>query len=306
MELYVQSADPRVFPLRGKTVTGAKVRERTSRPTAVAVRLLVTVTTVLTVGGFASLILLGPANVRGLAEGRFDRAVHRIGTRAPEGIPQDFLLALRRGIVASTEGRNVEALTALTEAINASTNANTLETLGVRASNSLLPETHLWRLDIQAHMARAEILRRLARYGDALQDLDMALRLNNRHYENREVRGIMLMVLGRSDDAIADFDILLAMRESAEVVFARGLANYLKDNWAAATVDFARASETSPRNRKYAAWLADTKVRTQAHPDVEALHADRIFGTIYARGAREGTLPPGIGDQMPSGSAAQK
>ena len=270
------------------------------------VRLLVIVITLVAVGGFASIILLGPNGVRWLANGGVNRAAtHRLWNYAPEGIPTDFLMGLRRGVVAAREGRRDEAIDAFSAAIAANVNTNTLETLGARAQNSLLPETHLWRLDIEARMERAEALRTLGRYDEALQDVEYAVRLNGRDYETRELRGVMLMTVERADDAIAEFSALLGLRESARVLFARGLAKYLKHDWAGAAEDFTRASAREPRNRKYAAWSADAQGRAKIPSEVVIIvQQDHIFRTVYARGFRPETLPPGVPNQPLSGKDA--
>ena len=269
-------------------------------------RLFVVSVALLTIGGFAAIIYLGPNNVRWLTNGGVNRAAaHRLWNYAPEGIPADFLAGLRRGVIAAREGRRDEAVEALSAAIAANVNANTLETLGTRAQNSLLPETHLWRLDIQARIERADALRILGRYGEALQDVEYAVRLNNRDYETRELRGVMLMMVDRGDDAIAEFNTLLGMRASGRVLFARGLAKYLKHDWSGAAQDFTRASELTPRNRKYAAWLADAQSRIKLPDDVVIIvQQDQIYRTVYTRGSPPDTLPPRAPSEPPSGKAA--
>jgi len=288
-------------------VTDPKVRKiRTFLPQPNTPRLLVAVVILLTVGGYVALILLGPANARWLVAGGFNRAaMHRLWTSAPEGIPADFLSALRRGVNATVAGKDPEAVAALTEAVNASTNRNTLETLGVRAENSMLPETHLWRLDIQTRTLRAEVLQRLMRYDEALKDLDYVLYLNQRLYDARHHRGAMLMAVGRPDDAIAEFDTLLAARISPEVIFARGIAQYLKSDLSQAAEDFARAAASAPHNRKYASWLAGTRNRIQTRVDFETLNPERILRTIFGRGSAN-TSPPAEISRPLSGAPPQQ
>ena len=275
-------------------MTDAGVRERTSRRTVGAVRLLIVVVALLTVGGFAAIIVLGPNNVRWLTNGGVNRAAtHRLWNYAPEGIPTDYLTSLRAGVMAAREGRRDDAVEAFSAAIAANVNANTLETLGARAQNSLLPETHLWRLDIQTRIERADALRLLGRYNEALQDIEYAVRLNNRDYDTRELRGVVLMMVDRTDDAIAEFTTLLERRESTRVRFARGLAKYLKHDWNGAVEDFTRAAQQDPRNRRFAAWSADAQMRAKTPGDVVIIvQQDQIYRTIYARGFRPDTLPP--------------
>ena len=303
MELHPENTDPRLFPLRGKTVTAPRGRRRIVLG---PFRLFIVVVSLLVVGGFASIILLGPAEVRWLAQGGFNRpAMQRLWNSAPVGIPEDFLMHLRHGIVATRQGRSDEALAAFTAAVQADTNTHTRETLGVRADNSMLPETHLWRLDIQAHMERADVLRRMGRYDEALYDIDYALKLDGRHYENRELRGVVLLILNRPDDAIEEFTALLAMRESAQVMFARGLAKYVKRDWGAAAEDFALASERTPRSRKYAVWLADAKNRVgQTFDGGETIQRERIFPTVYTQGIT-GNAPGGPAQPL-SGQSTEK
>ncbi len=249
-------------------MTEPVVHGRTSRWAARVARMMLISMTLLITGGLLSIIILGPAETRWLVDRGFRSAgAHRLWTTMPAGIPEGFLYALRHGVIASQEGRYQDAVTALTAAVSASTNAQTIETLGARAGNSTLPETHLWRLDIQVRIARADALEHLKRYNEALQDLDYAVRLNRQHYDNLQQRAVALMVVGRIDDALADFDALLMMRASGEVSFARGFARYLRQDWIGAVEDFERAASVRPQNRKYVAWLLEAQSRTTRGAD---------------------------------------
>ncbi|MCS7167869.1 MAG: tetratricopeptide repeat protein [Gemmatales bacterium] len=107
------------------------------------------------------------------------------------------------------------------------------------------------RLDdrcIPARMARAELLRRMNRLSEAMQDLEVALRQAPQHDLAERMLGLLRLMQGQWDAAILHLTryINSADDQDGDVYCWRGLAWLRSNRPAAAEVDFARASELAP------------------------------------------------------------
>lgn len=111
------------------------------------------------------------------------------------------------------------------------------------------------------HTTRADILQQMNRPEEALADLDFALTLDPRDTSIFYARGMLRTVIGRYDDAIDDFDVILGRRNDVNWIFTRGVAKYLKGDWSAAAADFQKVTRLAPGNDSYLIWLAKSALR---------------------------------------------
>ena len=179
--------------------------------------------------------------------------------------PKNYVLYLRRAVALNLLRDYDGALADLTQAARLSPNRLTAEKLGDKRWDSSVPETHAWMLDMQIHTMRANVLERLNRFGEALEDLNYVVKLDPRHVENLHARGVVLTLLGQYDQAIADFDTVLARRMVVDSLFARGISKFLKEDWIGSRDDFTRAAELAPHNAKVAEWLQRAQATVRAH-----------------------------------------
>lgn len=204
--------------------------------------------------------------------------------------PKNYVLYLRRAISLSQKHDFEGALADLTEAAKLSPNRLTAQKLGDKRWDSTLPETHAWMLDMQIHVMRANVLEHLNRFGEALEDLNYAVKLDPQHVENLHARGVVLTLVGEYDKAIADFDKVLGRRMVVDSLFARGITKFLKEDWMGSRDDFTRAAELAPHNTKVAEWLhrAQATIRAQGiytasaeMPAVPALQKRDFYPVAY-------------------------
>ena len=175
--------------------------------------------------------------------------------------PDSYMSYYRRGVSYARLGQPSNALTDLDMAVRLSPSVKNANELGVRAWNSLLPETHALNLVVTVRSARANLLRELKRPKDAIADLDVAIALDPRRTNLWHTRGLLHMEAGNAPAAINDFSALLARRENVDWRFARGICHYANGNFAEAEADFAKAAKVAPNNGLYARWLAKTQKR---------------------------------------------
>lgn len=173
--------------------------------------------------------------------------------------PASYMSYYRRGVTLADQGKLEPALADLDVAVRLSPAVQTSNELGLRAWNSLLPETHALHTVILVRSARADILRRLNRPRDAIVDLDAAIALDPRRTSLWQRRGLLHMETGNTKAAIADFTALLQRRENAQWRFARGLSHYVNSDLADAEADFTMAAQMDPKNPIYARWLSKTQ-----------------------------------------------
>lgn len=173
--------------------------------------------------------------------------------------PESYMSYYRRGVTLAEQGRLEPALADLDAAVRLSPAVQTSNELGLRAWNSLLPETHALHTVILVRSARADILRQLNRPRDAIVDLDAAIALDPRRTALWQKRGLLHLETGNTKAAIADFTALLARRDNPQWRFARGLGHFVNSDLAEAEADFTKAARMDPKNPIYARWLAKTQ-----------------------------------------------
>ena len=179
--------------------------------------------------------------------------------------PKNYVLYLRRAVALNLMRDYTGALEDLTQAAKLSPNHLTAENLGDKRWDSSQPETHAWMLDMQIHSMRANVLERLNRFGEALDEFNYIVKLDPQHVENLHSRGVVLTLLGQYDQAIADFDTVLARRMVVDSLFARGISKFLKEDWIGSREDFTRAAAIAPKNTKVAEWLHRAQATVLAH-----------------------------------------
>jgi tetratricopeptide (TPR) repeat protein len=173
--------------------------------------------------------------------------------------PDSYMSYYRRGVTYARMGELQTALADLDTAVRLSPKVQTSNELGIRAWNSLLPETHALNMVVLTRAARADVLQQLNRPSDAITDLNAAITLDPRRTSLWHRRGLLHMENGDAAAAVADFNALLARRENAEWRFARGISHYVNGNLAEAEADFTKIAAKNPKNGLYARWLAKTQ-----------------------------------------------
>ncbi len=173
--------------------------------------------------------------------------------------PDSYMSYYRRGLTYARIGDLQAALADLDAAVRIAPKVQTANELGLRAWNSLLPETHALNMVVLTRGARADILHQLNRPGDAITDLTAAIALDPRRTMLWHRRGLLHMENGNAAAAIADFNALLARRENTEWRFARGISHFVNGDLAEAEADFTKIAAKNPKNGLYARWLAKTK-----------------------------------------------
>ena len=216
-------------------------------------------------------------------------------TAAVDADPSDYMTYYRRGVLYEKQSRFDLALADFDQAVKLSPTPVTLESLGARAVDSTSQDTHTLGLVFLLHTTRAEVLQKMNRPDEALADLDQAIALDPRHQGVFFDRGILRELTGRYDDAIADFDVLLARRNSVEWFFARGIAKYFKGDWSNAAADFQEAAHRAPKDGTYMLWLAKAQLRAG-----QPLHIESFAGLN-----REGGTWPIIESLMADHDTAQ-
>ncbi len=195
-----------------------------------------------------------------LVSGKQTEAV-AVYTDAIRRHPDSYLSYYRRGAILARLGQFEAALADFNSAVQLSPSVRTANDLGARAWNSLLPETHALNLVVLVRTARADLLRRMHRPADAIADLDVAIALDPRKTSLWHSRGLLHMEAGDAPSAIADFNALLARRESVDWRFARGISHFANGTLAEAEADFKKAVQIDPDNGLYARWLLKTQQR---------------------------------------------
>lgn len=193
-----------------------------------------------------------------VVNGRPDGAVE-LYSEAIRRHPGSYMSYYRRGVALAEQGRFEPALADLDAAVRLSPVVRTSNELGLKAWNALLPETHALHTVVLVRAARADVLRHLNRPKDAIVDLDAAIALDPRRTSLWHRRGLLHLEAGETQAAIADFDALLARRESAPWRFARGMGHFVNGDLAEAEADFTQAAAMDPKNALYARWLAKTQ-----------------------------------------------
>ena len=95
-----------------------------------------------------------------------------------------------------------------------------------------------------------------------MRDVDQAIALDNRKMDVFYSRGTLRAGLGQYDGAIADFDRILARRTNLSWLVGRGVAKFLKGDFAAAAADFQQAALRAPADEDVQIWL--TRASLQA------------------------------------------
>lgn len=170
--------------------------------------------------------------------------------------PESFITYYRRGVTYAQLGQQESALADLNTAVRLAPEVKTSNELGLRALNSLLPETHALNLVVLVRSARADLYQKMNRPKDAIDDLDKAIALDPRRTNLWHTRGLLHMEMGNAAAAIADFSALLARRESTNWRFARGISYFANGDLAEAEEDFMMAAKMDPKNTLYAHWVA--------------------------------------------------
>jgi tetratricopeptide (TPR) repeat protein len=173
--------------------------------------------------------------------------------------PESFISYYRRGVSYARMGEAESALADLNNAVRLAPEVQTSNELGLRALNSLLPETHALNLVVMVRAARADVLHKLNRTRDAITDLDAAIALDPRRTSLWHTRGLLHMETGNAPAAVADFSALLARRENINWRFARGICYFANGDLAEAEEDFLRAAQIDPKNALYVHWVAKTQ-----------------------------------------------
>ena len=173
--------------------------------------------------------------------------------------PESFMSYYRRGVTYARMGEAESALADLNNAVRLAPEVQTSNQLGLRALNSLLPETHALNLVVMVRAARSDVLHKLNRTRDAITDLDAAIALDPRRTSLWQTRGQLHIEAGNAPAAVADFSALLARRENINWRFARGISHFANGDLAGAEEDFLRAAKMDPKNALYAHWFAKTQ-----------------------------------------------
>jgi tetratricopeptide (TPR) repeat protein len=197
--------------------------------------------------------------------GHFDQAIS-IFSEQIRRYPDDYIFYLRRGLTQKQQGRLQAAVSDFDNALRLMPPTLTAEALGSRLFNSTLPETHTFAMAMELHSERAEALQQLGRADEALSDLDTAITLNPRAVAVAYQRGQLRLLVGRIDEARADFDAILSRGMNIDALFQRGLTAYLKGAWSSASDDFAKALALRPKSGTFALWLLKAQLR--AHQPV--------------------------------------
>lgn len=174
--------------------------------------------------------------------------------------PDDYMGYYRRGALLLQQRRYEEALADLNAAVRLSPTPLSVEALGARINDSTQPETHTLGLVVLVRTTRAEILQRMNRPDEALADFDQALNLDNRKTDILHARAVLRTVSGHYDDAIADFDALIAGGNNPQWYLTRGIAKYMKGDWLAAAADFLESARRQPEDATLI-WLAKAYLR---------------------------------------------
>ena len=175
--------------------------------------------------------------------------------------PADYMGYYRRGVMFEKRREYEKALADFNQAVNLSPTPLSLDALGHRVADSSDPDTHTLGLVFLIRTTRADALQRMNRPEEALLDLDQAIALDASKTEVVYSRGMLRAMTGRYDDAIADFDGILARRDNRDWYFGRGLAKYLKGDWTAAALDLQEAALRAPGDDGYLIWLAKAHLR---------------------------------------------
>ncbi len=194
-----------------------------------------------------------------LREGKPAQTAIDLYSEAIRRAPDNYMSYYRRGVTLADQGQLEPALADLDAAVRLSPAVKTSNDLGLRAWNSLLPDTHALHTVILVRSARADILRQLKRPRDAIADLDAAIALDPRPTTLWQRRGLLHMETGDTKAAIADFTVLLTRLENAPWRFARGMSYFVEGDLAAAEEDFTHAVRMEPKNPTYARWLVKTQ-----------------------------------------------
>lgn len=173
--------------------------------------------------------------------------------------PESFISYYRRGVTYAQMGKSDAALADLNNAVRLAPDVKTSNELGLRALNSLLPETHALHLVVTVRAARADLLHKMKRTRDAIADLDTAIALDPRRTSLWHTRGLLHIEAGNAPAAIANFSALLDRRENTNWRFARGISYFANGDLAEAEEDFLKAAKMDPQNALYAYWVAKTQ-----------------------------------------------
>ena len=180
---------------------------------------------------------------------------------AADADPGDYMGYYRRGLHFQKQGQLEQALAELDHAVALSPTPLSLKALGDQAGRMMSRDARTLTRVVLVYAARAEILQQMNRASDALADLDHAVALDSHSPIVIYTRGLLRSNSGRYDEAIADFDYLLTRHNDVDWFFGRGMAKYLKGDFADAAADFGEAAQRAPRNTNFQSWL--TKATTQ-------------------------------------------
>lgn len=169
--------------------------------------------------------------------------------------PGDYMAYYRRALSYQQLGQLNLALDDLNTAVRLSPQVKSAAELGPAAANTRLPSTVALNRVVLMHRARASVLEQMNRPAEALMDLDRAVALDGRRMDALYDRGTLRSVVGRYDEAIADFDQLLARRTQLSWVLGRGVAKFFNGEFVGAADDFREASRRAPGDREIEIWL---------------------------------------------------
>ncbi len=177
--------------------------------------------------------------------------------------PDDYMVYYRRGLHYRTQGQMERSLADLDRAVALSPKPQSRALLGDEAQNTLSLETRTLNRVVFVHLMRADVLTVLGRQTEALEELNRAIALDERKYSAVFARAALLTAMGRYDEAIADYDALLARRPEVAWSFGRGRAKYEKGDYTAAAADFAAASHAQPEDDEFRSWLTKASLRAE-------------------------------------------
>ncbi|MCY4568973.1 MAG: tetratricopeptide repeat protein [Candidatus Poribacteria bacterium] len=116
------------------------------------------------------------------------------------------------------------------------------------------------QLSTTQYYQRAYEAHQRGEYKEAIDDYDMAIRLDPNDSETYHQRGLAKFQLDQHEEAIVDFDMALDRNpDNAEVYYDRGLAKYQLERDEEAIVDFDTALDRNPDNAEVYSWRAIAK-----------------------------------------------
>ena len=132
----------------------------------------------------------------------------------------------------------------------------------------------------------------------AMSAFDAALKLDPKHAEAAYERGLLLMKMGKMNEAIADFTTTVISDPANGRAYAhRGEVKVTLNNWDSAFEDFNKAVEVSPKDYQVLVirasyLLAKDKAKAKADMDAAIAVADPHAAEVLTRMRKEMGLDP--------------